>query len=94
MAEGNPEEQRKTFIANLKSCAEFLSEKRLIGLIEPINGYSKPGYFLNDFDTALTIVKSVDSPHIRLQLDLFHLQLISGDITHTIKKVLPYVGKF
>ena len=46
----------------------------VVGLIEPINPYWVPHYFLNDFDIAQDIITEINHPNIRLMLDIFHLQ--------------------
>ncbi|KAK8379446.1 hypothetical protein O3P69_019390 [Scylla paramamosain] len=53
----------------------------IVGLIEPKNSITFPGYFLSDFDTAVGLIFKIDSPNLRLLLDIFHLQFISGNIT-------------
>ena len=42
---------------------------------------------------AEALVREFDSPHLRLQLDIFHLQFLKGDLTNNIKRLLPIVGK-
>ena len=42
---------------------------------------------------AEELVREFDSPHLRLQLDIFHLQFMKGDITNNIKRLLSIVGK-
>ena len=41
---------------------------------------------------ALQIVKEINSDSLKLQLDIFHLQLIEGNLTNRIKELLPYIG--
>lgn len=41
---------------------------------------------------AVDIIKRINSPHIKLQLDIFHLQHICGDLTYNITNLMPYVG--
>jgi hydroxypyruvate isomerase len=77
---------------NLRKIIPLLEKNNIVGLIEPINKTTIPGYFLNDFDTAISIVKSIQSPTIRLQLDIFHLQFIHGDLTRRVKEALPITG--
>lgn len=84
--------QRLSYEANLMHAAKILEAENMIGLIEPINNYSVPYYFLNDYDTALKIIKQINKSSLRLQLDVFHLQLIAGDLTNNIAKLLPYIG--
>ncbi|XP_037074784.1 putative hydroxypyruvate isomerase [Pollicipes pollicipes] len=49
-------------------------------------------YFLNDFQYALEVIKQVNSDHLRLQVDIFHLQNICGNISNNLKELLPYTG--
>lgn len=44
--------------------------------------------------TALMIVKKLGSKSLRLQVDLFHLQLLKGSLTRHITELLPYIGKY
>lgn len=82
----------ETYEKNLKYAADILKSENLIGLIEPINQYSVPKYFLNHFGKAVDIIKHINSPNLKLMLDIFHLQQISGDLSHTITNLMPYVG--
>ncbi|ERL85217.1 putative hydroxypyruvate isomerase [Dendroctonus ponderosae] len=82
----------QTLVENLKFAAELLQQENILGVIEPINNYSIPNYYLNSYEKAIEVIKAVDSAYLKLQLDIFHLQLIKGDITHTIEKVKPYIG--
>lgn len=80
------------YLENLKTAAERLAKEDIVGVIEPINSISVPGYFLNNFDEGLKYVKAVNSPNLKLQLDIFHLQHICGNLTNRIKELLPFVG--
>jgi len=75
---------------NLKSAVKLLAEHGILGVIEPISG--KPGYFLNSFDLAEKVIGEINSPNLRLLLDIFHLQRISGNLTENIKKLLRITG--
>ncbi|KAL7636399.1 UNVERIFIED_CONTAM: hypothetical protein RMT77_013174 [Armadillidium vulgare] len=77
---------------NLLWANEVLQKEGVIGLIEPINPVFKPGYFLNSYEIAVDVIKKINSPNIRLQLDLFHLQMICGNVSNNIKRLLPYTG--
>ncbi|CAH0731877.1 unnamed protein product, partial [Brenthis ino] len=82
----------ETYENNLKYAANILKDENILGVIEPINQHSVPKYFLNDFGKAVEIIKRIDSAHLKLQLDIFHLQHICGDLSHNIKNLMPYVG--
>lgn len=82
----------KTYIENLKFASKILEKENLLGVIEPINNYSVPKYYLNSYEKAVNVLKSVNSPNLKLQLDIFHLQLIRGDITHTLEELKSLIG--
>jgi len=81
-----------TYIKNLKYAASVLATEQMTGLIEPICKYGVPGYYLNSFDHAVEILEKVNSTHIKLLVDLYHLQHIKGNITNTIRDLMPLIG--
>ncbi|XP_066961089.1 putative hydroxypyruvate isomerase isoform X2 [Macrobrachium rosenbergii] len=81
-----------TFESNLRYAINRLVAEGIVGLIEPINPVSTPGYFLNNYPTAVTLIKKIDSPNLRLQLDVFHMQMISGNIANNIQELMPLTG--
>lgn len=85
-------EHHETFIANLKYAANFLEQENIIGVIEPINHYSVPGYFLHDYKYAIDAIKTVGSKNIKLMLDLFHLQMIQGNVVNSLKEFHRFIG--
>ncbi|XP_076262060.1 hydroxypyruvate isomerase-like protein Gip isoform X2 [Rhynchophorus ferrugineus] len=86
------EKHDQTFINNLRYAVGLLEKENILGVIEPINKYSVPKYYLNSYEKAVNVLKTVNSPYLKLQLDIFHLQLIKGDITHTIEELKQFVG--
>jgi len=86
------EANHNTYEKNLTYAAQIFEAKGIIGLIEPINKYSAPGYYLNSYERAISVLNKINSPNLKLQLDIFHLQQIKGDLTNNIKSLLPYVG--
>lgn len=83
---------RETYEKNLKYAARIFETENITGLIEPINKYSAPGYYLNSYEQAIDILNRINNPSLKLQLDIFHLQQIDGDLTNNIKCLLPRVG--
>jgi hydroxypyruvate isomerase len=65
-------------------------------LIEPINTRDIPDFFLNRQDHAHEIITAIDVPNIKVQMDLYHLQIVEGDVAMKIRKYLPTgrVGHF
>nr|BAH71636.1 ACYPI006551 [Acyrthosiphon pisum] len=70
---------------NLTCAAQIFETKGIMGLIEPINKYSAPGYYLNTYERAIDVLNKINSPNLKLQLDIFHLQQIKGDLTNTLR---------
>ncbi|KOC60941.1 Putative hydroxypyruvate isomerase [Habropoda laboriosa] len=80
------------YVRNLSYAVEKFKKENIIGLIEPINNITVPNYYMNSFQKGLDVVKKINSPNLKLQLDIFHLQHICGNITKNIKELLPYIG--
>lgn len=81
-----------TFINNLKYACARAEKHDITILIEPLNRFDAPGYFLSTTDHALSLIKSVQSPNIKLMLDLYHVERMEGDLPNKIKSLLPHVG--
>lgn len=58
-------------------------------LIEPINTRDIPGYILNRQDEAHAIVQTVNAPNLKVQMDLYHCQIVEGDVTTKLREYLP-----
>jgi hydroxypyruvate isomerase len=61
-------------------------------LIEPLNSYDAPGYFLTTTAQAEAIIGQVGAPNLRLMFDCYHVQLMEGDVTHKLERLLPIIG--
>lgn len=83
---------RATYLANLEYAACRLADRGVTVLIEPLNARDVPGYFLKDFDDALAIIKVLDVHNVRLQFDIYHRQILHGDITEGLKEAFPQIG--
>lgn len=77
---------------NLEYAAKVLEENGIIGLIEPICEFAVPNYYMNSFTKALQLIQTIDSKNLKLQLDIFHLQMLEGNLTNKIKELLPFTG--
>jgi len=83
---------RKTYVENLRYAAARLADEGMTLLIEPINTRDIPGYFLDSTAKAADIIESVEAPNLRLQYDVYHMQIMEGDLTPTIDKYLSIIG--
>jgi hydroxypyruvate isomerase len=83
---------RKTFVANLRHAAAELKKAKLKLLIEPINNFDIPGFYLNRSAQALSIIDEVGSDNLFLQYDIYHAQRMEGELAGTISKHLARIA--
>ncbi len=80
---------RTTYINNLRWAAREAAAAGVEVLIEPINTRDIPGYFLNRQDEAHAIVQAVGAPNLKVQMDLYHCQIVEGDLAMKLRQYLP-----
>jgi len=94
------------FEQGTKNCVEFwksvmpYAEENNVQLVlehlnsrddsHPMKGH--PGYFGDDVDHCLDMIKQVDSPNMKLLFDFYHVQVMNGDVTRRFRQSLPYIG--
>jgi hydroxypyruvate isomerase len=83
---------RETLIANLKFAAARLAAHRITALLEAINHRDIPGFFVNTQAESFAICKAVDAPNLKMQMDLYHMQVMEGDIASKLREYAPYCG--
>lgn len=83
-------EARRTYIENLRWAAGQAGDRTLV--IEPINTRDMPDYFLNRSDDAVSVIEEVGAPNLKLQFDLYHAQIMEGDLTKRLEKLMPVIG--
>ena len=85
-----------TYVANLRWAAREAAAQGCQVLIEPINLRDMPGYYLNRQAQAHAVLAEVDAPNLRVQMDLYHCQIMEGDVASKIRQYLPTgrVGHF
>ena len=86
-----PERARETFIDNLRHAADAFAPHGIEVLIEPINHFDIPGYFLNHSRQALDILAEAARPNLFLQYDIYHMQRMEGELANTIRAHLPMI---
>jgi hydroxypyruvate isomerase len=72
--------------------AERVAEAGLDLLLEPINSRNMPGYFLDDFGFAENLIRELGLPSLKLQFDIYHRQILHGDVTMALRATLPMIG--
>jgi hydroxypyruvate isomerase len=83
---------RQTFVANLKYAAAELKKANLKLLIEPINTFDIPGFFLNRTAQAIAIMDEVGADNLFLQYDVYHAQRSEGELAATLTRHLARIG--
>ena len=72
--------------------AERLAALGVTLVLEPLNTRDNPGYHLVDFDEAAALIKDLALPNLKLQFDLYHCQILHGDLTRRLEAMMPIVG--
>ena len=80
------------FRKSVEWAADFLGDHGIDVVIEPINGRDVPGYFLNDFMFARDIIVDLGIPNVGLQFDIYHCQILHGDVTMRLREMMPHIG--
>lgn len=87
---------RATYVANLRWAAAEAAKQGVDLLLEPINTRDIPGFFLNRQDEAHALVADIGAANVKVQMDLYHCQIVEGDLAMKIRHYLPTgrVGHF
>jgi hydroxypyruvate isomerase len=83
---------RKTLVGNLSYAAGELGKAGVRLLIEPCNTRDMPGFFLSRTDQALDLIKEVGSDNLFVQYDIYHMQIMEGDLARTIETNLSRIA--
>src|SRR5574343_1817789 len=81
------------FVNNLRHAADQFATIGVTVMIEPINSrIDMPGYWLDDVHKGFRLLEAVDRSNVKLQLDLYHAQIIQGDLARTLESHLSRIG--
>jgi len=89
-------ELQPTYVGNLRWAAAEAAAQGVDLLIEPINTRDVSGFFLNRQDHAHELLAQIGAPNVKVQMDLYHCQIVEGDVATKIRQYLPTgrVGHF
>ncbi len=82
----------ETFVSNLKYACTNAAAHGITILIEPLNKYDAPEYFLKTTDQAKVIITEVECDNLALMFDCYHVQLMEGDLSHKLAALQPIIG--
>ncbi|MBA8819852.1 hydroxypyruvate isomerase [Ochrobactrum sp. P6BS-III] len=88
----DPDVMRATFVSNLRLAAKELGKHGIRLLIEPINHYDIPGFYLNTVEQAVSIIDEVGSNNLFIQYDLYHQQRTRGELVATYERYKPLIA--
>ncbi len=83
---------RRTFVDNLRYAAPRLQAAGLKLLIEPINHFDVPGFWLNNTPKAIGVIDEVGSDNVFVQYDVYHAQRYEGELAGTLSRYLPQIA--
>lgn len=76
----------------IRRAAETFGPDGLDILLEPLNRRDMPGYLLDDFGMAVEIIADLALPNVKLQFDIYHCQILHGDVTTRLRTMMPIIG--
>jgi hydroxypyruvate isomerase len=88
----DPFEMNEVLVENLRFAADALARERIKLLVEPINTLDIPGFFLNKTEQAAQLIADVRSSNLFIQYDIYHMQVMEGDIARSLQKHLPRIA--
>src|SRR5690606_13898057 len=88
----SPEQAHRVFVENLRHAAAELGKAGIVLVMEPINTFDMPGFFLNHTRQALDIIDEVGSDNLKIQYDIYHMQRMEGELANTISAHLGAIG--
>ncbi len=80
------------FQDRLADITPFLEAADIMGCVEPFNPYNHPVHFLHGSKDALRICREINSPNLKLNWDLFHMQRAEGNVVHNLKNGIEQCG--
>lgn len=86
------DEAHQVFVNNLRYAVSRAAPRGITILIEPLNHFDAPGYFLQTSTQAKSIIDEIGEPGLQLMFDCYHVQIMEGDITRRLKALMPIIG--
>ena len=90
--DGDEKAVRRALVANLRYAGKALADAGLKLLVEPINGYDIPGFYLQGSRQTLALFDEVGGSNIWLQYDIYHMQRSEGELAATLQALMPRIA--
>jgi len=89
------EAQHQSIVEGLKAAHDIVAPAGVTMILEPLNTLvDHKGYYLNHTPEAFQIVREVDSPYLKILFDIYHVQIMDGNLIDTIRKNIAAIGHF
>jgi hydroxypyruvate isomerase len=89
------QQQFDCVVLTLSKAAEIANKEGIILILEALNSHvDHPGYFLTSSKTGFDIVKMVKNPSLKLLYDVYHMQIMEGNLIASIKENISLIGHF
>lgn len=93
MPAGVPEERLKeTMLANMKFAADALEKEGIRLLVEPLNSWDIPGFYLVHSKKTMELIDELGHGNILLQYDIYHMQRMEGELINTVQSLIDRIG--
>lgn len=86
-----PQKAHATLVSNLAYACERARERGVEILIEPLNHFDTPGYFLTTSAQAQSLIEEVGADNLFLQYDVYHMQRMEGELANNVRRLLPLI---
>jgi len=78
---------------NLKAAVEVAKKRNIMLVIEPLNTLKDhKNYYLDDFQKTLELIQSINSEHLKILYDIYHMQIMEGNVLETLQKYHQFIG--
>jgi hydroxypyruvate isomerase len=92
LAPATDKEAWARYEAGIRLAAATFAPLGIDVLLEPLNRRDMPGYLLGDFDAAASVIERLGLPNVKLQFDIYHCQILHGDILKRLQALFPIIG--
>ena len=80
------------YAAAIRLAATRFAAEGIDLLLEPLNTRDMPGYLLDSYDFAADLITEIGLPNVKLQFDIYHCQILHGDVTMRMRRMMPLIG--
>jgi hydroxypyruvate isomerase len=89
------EAQHKSIVEGLKAAHEIVAPRGITLIVEPLNTLvNHAGYYLDHTPEAFAIMREVDSPNVKILYDIYHVQIMDGNLIASIRENIRHIGHF